>query len=150
MLSKPANTYAFRFSHKQLFGGNHTDNSFQEGRQQRRRPERLHRQPGCGNVGYLFTGHDHMHNLSVVTSPDGTSQVHQVIRASDSYKFYTPVVLSNHGIDSEGYNAGQISKNRELKISQELWSTGYYIVTVDGPRVTVDFHRPTPIPTRRS
>ena len=98
--SKPANTHAFVFSHKQLFGGNHTDTLFNTAASNAAAQNAFIGSLDAGNVGYLFTGHDHMHNLSVVTSPDGTSQVHQVICASDSYKFYTPVALSNHGIDA--------------------------------------------------
>ncbi len=134
--SKPANTHAFVFSHKQLFGGNHTDTLFNTAASNAAAQNAFIGSLDAGNVGYLFTGHDHMHNRSIVTSPDGASKVNQIICASDSYKFYTPVPLANHGTDTVRLpNAGQISKNRETEISQELWSTGYYIVTVDGPRV---------------
>ncbi len=51
-----------------------------------------------------------MHNRSIVTSPDGASKVNQIICASDSYKFYTPVALANHGTDTVGSNAGQIAR----------------------------------------
>ena len=147
--SRPANTHAFVFSHKQLFGGNHSDTLFNTAASNAVAQNAFIGSLDAGNVGYIFTGHDHMHNLSLVTSPDGASQVHQVICASDSYKFYTPVPLANHGTDPAGTgypNAGQISKNRETEISQELWSSGYYIVTVDGPRVTVDFYAADPNP----
>jgi hypothetical protein len=150
MSGKPANMHAFVFSHKQLIGGNHTDTLFNKANLNAAAQNAFIASLAAGNVGYLFTGHDHMHNYSLVTSPDGASSVYQVICASNSYKFYTPVALSIHGTDPAGTgypNAGQISKNRETEISQELWSTGYYIVTVDGPRVTVDFYSADPDPS---
>jgi hypothetical protein len=143
---KPADSHAFVFSHKQLFGGNHADTLFNSAASNAAQQNAFVASLDAAGVGYLFSGHDHMHNVSVVTSPDGDSQVRQIINASDSYKFYTPVALANHGTDTVGYNAGQISKNRELEVSQELWSIGYYIVTVDGPRVTVDFYSADPNP----
>jgi hypothetical protein len=146
LATRPAGTHAFVFSHKQLFGGNHTDTLFNKANLNPDAQNAFIASLDAYNAGYIFTGHDHMHNLSIVTSPDGASQVHQVICASDSYKFYTPVPLANHGTDTVGFNTGQISKNRETEISQELWSTGYYIVTVDGPRVTVDFYSADPNP----
>jgi hypothetical protein len=155
LLSRPINTHAFVFSHKQLFGGNHNDtlfgspNTSSAGFTNPQYFSQVNAFIGAlnaANVAYLFTGHDHMHNLSIVTSPDGDSRVRQVICASDSYKFYTPQGLAAHGTDALGDNAGQIAKNRELEIAQELWSVGYYIVTVDGPRVTVDFHSADPTP----
>ncbi len=147
--SKPANMHAFVFSHKQLFGGNHKDTLFNTADSNAAAQNAFISSLHAGNVGYIFTGHDHMHNLSVVTSPDGASTVNQVICASNSYKFYTPIPLIDHGIDAAGTgypNAGLPAKNRELEISQELWSTGYYLVTVDGPRLTVDFYSADPNP----
>jgi hypothetical protein len=146
LAARPANTHAFVISHKQLFGGNHADTLFNRAYLNPDAQNAFIASLDDNNVGYIFTGHDHMHNLSIVTSPDGASKLHQVICASDSYKFYTPVPLANHGTDTVGPNAGQISKNRETEISQELWSVGYYIVTVDGPRVTVDFYAADPNP----
>jgi hypothetical protein len=145
--SKSSDSHAFVFSHKQLFGGNHTDTLFSKASLNPDAQNAFIGSLHANNVGYIFTGHDHMHNLSIVTSPDYLSQVRQVICASDSYKFYTPVPLANHGTDTVGPNAGQISKNREMEISQELWSVGYYIVTVDGPRVTVEFYSADPNPS---
>lgn len=147
--SKSTDSHAFIFSHKQLFGGNHTDTLFNTAASNASKQNAFINSLYANSVGYLFSGHDHMHNYSIVTSPDGTSKVRQVICASNSYKFYTPVSLSNHGTDAAGTgypNAGQISKNRETEISQELWSTGYYIVTVDGLQVTVDFYSADPTP----
>jgi hypothetical protein len=76
-------------------------------------------------VRYYLSGHDHMHHCSIVRSGDGASSVGQIICSSNSYKFYTP----RDGDDG-----------RETPLDQELYTIGYYIFTVDGPRVTVDFY----------
>jgi hypothetical protein len=90
-------------------------------------------------VRYYLGGHDHMHNRALVTSPDGFSTVQNIITASDSYKFYIPQNPSNdakYNIPANGITNGP----REMEISQELFKIGYYVVTVDGPRVTVDYY----------
>ncbi len=84
------------------------------------------------NVKYFFSGHDHINQHSIVASPDGLSSVHEIIGASDSSKFYTPKPLT----DANWF--GQ--KGRETSIAQEGYTVGYYIFTVDGPNVTVDFY----------
>jgi hypothetical protein len=151
--SRPANTHAFVFAHKNLLGGNHKDNLFGG--------PVVTSDPGDGwgvitttltpselitltakqtamnnfiasmqanQVDYFFTGHDHHHYVSIVTSPDGLSKVRQIIGQSDSSKFYTPVT--------------PFSKN-DAPIEQDLYKVGYYIFTVDGPRVTVDYYADT-------
>jgi hypothetical protein len=62
--------------------------------------------------------------------------VQQIITASNSYKFYIPQVPSN----DEKYNIPAFGGSRETPIVQELFTIGYYIVTVDGPRVTVEHY----------
>jgi hypothetical protein len=81
-------------------------------------------------VRYHTGGHDHLHNRAIVTSPDGLSKVQNIIAASNSYKFYIPPIAT--GL------AAQAWRSRERQIAQELFTVGYYIVTVDGPRVNVD------------
>ena len=51
--------------------------------------------------------------------------MHQLITQSDSSKFYTP--------------APPFSAN-ETPVSEEFWTIGCYICTVDGPRVTMDYY----------
>ncbi|AOY60350.1 metallophosphoesterase family protein [Desulfococcus multivorans] len=119
--------HAFVFAHKNLIGQNHKDNLF--GNALTDNPEArdyflesLHN----NGVRYYLSGHDHMHHYSRVTSGgDGAFGVGQIICASNSYKFYIP----REGDD-----------DREIPFDQELFSIGYYIFTVDGPRVTVDFY----------
>jgi hypothetical protein len=76
-------------------------------------------------VRYCLGGHDHMHHRSVVWNVAKTSNVDQIICASNSYKFYIP-------------SAGD--DGREDPVCQELATIGYYIFTIDGPRVTVDYY----------
>jgi len=61
----------------------------------------------------------------VVTSPDQQSKVHQLITQSDSSKFYTP--------------GTPVSPN-DVPVEQDLQRIGYYLFTVDGPRVTIDYY----------
>ena len=74
---------------------------------------------------YYISGHDHHHSESIVTSPDGRNAVHQIICASDSNKFYAlKPPFSDH----------------EKPISLKLQQIGYYLCTVDGPHVTMDYY----------
>ena len=150
LAARPANTHAFVFTHKNMLGGNHKDNMF--GAQVNGND------PGDGygltyaaltpdlqtafttktsfinsflgsmqsnDVKYVISGHDHHHYNSIVTSPDLQSKAHQLICASDSSKFYTP---------------GTPISGNDLPVEQQLNRIGYYIFTVDGPRVTIDYY----------
>ncbi len=148
--SRPANTHAFVFAHKNILGGNHKDNMFGG--------QVTSNDPGDGSgldlnaltqaqkdaltmkqsaentflasmqaneVDVVVSGHDHHHYESVVTSPDGASKVRQLITQSDSSKFYTP---------------GNPTSANDAAIEQDLGRVGYYIFTVDGPNVTMDYY----------
>jgi len=135
--TKPANTHAFVFGHKGLITENHNDNLFGS------TPDTS---SGAtwpltntfvsylqnNGVRYYMGGHDHMHNRAIVTSPNGLSKVQNIIGASDSYKFYIPPTMAT-------FNT-QTWRPRETPIAQELFAVGYYIYTVDGPKVTVDYY----------
>ncbi len=144
---KPAAGHAFVFGHKGFITENHADTLF--GNDPSVNPVIAPNTAGLqdiligsfdkNGVRYYMGGHDHMHNRAIVTSPDGTSEVQNIITASNSYKFYIPQIPSNddkYDIPANGINNGP----REKQIAQELFTIGYYIVTVDGPRVTVDFY----------
>jgi len=153
LAGRPANTHAFVFTHKNMLGGNHKDSMFGG--------QVTSADPGdCsslnyasltaanqtaftaktnfinsflgamqGNhVKYVISGHDHHHYNSIVTSPDQQSKTHQLICASDSSKFYTP---------------GNPASTNDLPVEQQLNRIGYYIFTVDGPRVTIDYYADT-------
>jgi len=81
-------------------------------------------------VKYMISGHDQMHNRAIVESPDSLSDVEQIISAGAGTDFSDPAPLTDFGE----------SKNRETQISQDVFNIGYYIYTVDGPRVTVDYY----------
>jgi len=139
-LSHERPEHAFVFSHKNLLGGNHKDNLFggpidpndpgdefsaTDNSKQQNLDAFVSALSDAG-VRFLITGHDHHHYDSVVKAPISTGKfVHQLITASDSSKFYTPVP--------------PFSAN-DVPVTQDLFRVGYYIFTVDGPRVTVDYY----------
>jgi hypothetical protein len=126
-------THAFVLSHQNIMGQNHQDSLFTGYTDAN--PElqnAFFASLQKNEVKYYISGHDHIHQRSIITSPDGASKVEQLICASDSSKFYTPKPAS----DPKWF--GQ--KAREASLSQELYTIGYYIFTVDGPRVTVEYY----------
>lgn len=131
LASRKKGTHAFAFAHKNLVGQNHRDVVFGNTPQE----NAAARDAFIGaadkyDLAYYMSGHDHMHNRSIITSPDGTSSVKQLVASSNSYKFYVPANPANEPA-------------LELVQAQEAFSVGYYIYTVDGPRVTVDFYSST-------
>jgi len=124
--SNSADRHSFVFSHKNLIGQNHKDVLFGSSLDSNPGPRDEFLTSLYNNrVGYYMGGHDHMHHRSLVSTADGLIKVPQIITSSNSYKFYTP----QSGDDG-----------RETPLQHELYTVGYYIVTVDGPRVTVDFY----------
>lgn len=157
--TRPANTHAFVFTHKNILGGSHKDNLF--GANLFPVDAGAGADPGDGNgmalarltpaelaalttkqtaannflasmqanqADYVFTGHDHHHQVSLVTSPDGRSKTRQIIGQSASLKFYPPVI--------------PVSTN-EAPSEQDLYKIGYYIFAIDGPRVSVHYYATT-------
>jgi DNA repair exonuclease SbcCD nuclease subunit len=125
--------HAFVISHQNLIGENHQDSLFQG--YTNANPAMQNDYLASlqnNNVKYHISGHDHVHQRSSIVSPDGLSKVQGIINSSNSSKFYTPKAVT----DANWF--GQ--KTRETSLSQELYTVGYYIYTVDGPRVTVDFY----------
>jgi len=139
-LTGPRPEHAFVFSHKNLLGGSHKDNLFggpidakdagdefsAADNSKQQNLDAFVTALADGGARYLITGHDHHHYDSIVNAPitPGKS-VHQLITASDSSKFYTP--------------AAPFSSN-DVPVTQDLFRVGYYIFTVDGPRVTIDYY----------
>jgi hypothetical protein len=125
--------HIFVFSHQPLIAENHQDSLF-SGYTNANQDWQNTFLAGLQNndVKYYIGGHDHIHQRSIITSPDGISNIQQLICASNSSKFYAPKPVN----DPKWY--GQ--KSRETSISQELQTVGYYIFTVDGPCVTVDYY----------
>jgi hypothetical protein len=126
LFSNPVDNHSFVFAHKNLIGQNHKDVLFGGNLTSNAGPRDAFISSLCSNeAGYFLSGHDHMHHRSIVKSTDGNSKVNQIICSSNSYKFYIPAP----GDDG-----------RETPLDQELFTIGYYIFTIDGPRVTVDFY----------
>jgi hypothetical protein len=129
--NRPANTHAFLFAHKPLVGQNHVDNLLgaNPSSNPTERNKLIKAMAGTG-TRYFLSGHDHMYSRALVKSPDGTAQVQNIIHSSDSYKFYIPTIPSN----DQTYNT---ANRQESLISQELFTIGYYVATIDGPNLTV-------------
>jgi hypothetical protein len=83
-------------------------------------------------VKYFTSGHEHFYNRSMVTSPDGLSKVQDLICASAGSKFLAPKDPASANFHGQ--------KIRQMQIAQELKTVGYFIYTVDGPRVTVEYY----------
>ena len=124
--SRPDDYHAFVLAHKNLIGGNHKDNLFgNDLTANAGSRDEFIESLDTNNVGCCIGGHDHMHHRSLVSDDSAGYKVQQLITSSNSYKFYTP----RSGDDG-----------RETMLQEELYTIGYYIFTVDGPRVTVDFY----------
>lgn len=130
LAAKPAGTHAFLYAHKPLIGQNHVDNLLGANPSSNATQRNTLIKAMASNGARVFLGgHDHMFHRGLVKSPDGTAQVQNIIHSSDSYKFYIPTIPSN----DQTYNG---ANRQETPVSQELFTVGYYIVDVDGPRVT--------------
>jgi len=141
--SRPANTHAIVLGHKGLITENHVDVLMGSDPSQNKDKQNLLLGSFWSNhVHYYLNGHDHMHNNALVWSTDGvmgSNAVHNLTCSSDSSKFYIPASPSN----DKKYNAvGPLYNKppRETGVSQETNNVGYYICTVDGPRLTIDFY----------
>ncbi len=129
-LSAKDHRHAFVLAHKDLLGRKHKDNLFGAGNDDNPDVQNVFFASLSRNgVRYYLCGHDHMHYRSLVTSPDGRSTVQQIIGASDSYKFYTPK---------------KPFSPRDRPLVQELYKIGYYVYTVDGPRLTGRYYATPP------
>ncbi|MEI6561865.1 MAG: metallophosphoesterase [Verrucomicrobiota bacterium] len=125
---------ALVFGHKNLLGGGHKDNLFGDHKGNDPGDADPAQQPAQNaffaalaqnHVHYYISGHDHHHSFSAITSPDGQGGLCQIICASDSNKFYEP---------KPPYSANQ------KPLALDLHKIGYYIFTVDGPRVTMEYY----------
>lgn len=135
---RSAKTVAFVFSHKGLITQNHKDMLFGEypnaaSEAVSGATDAFIKSLANNNAPLFFCGHDHMHDRSLVYTMDGkTACVMQQVCQSDSSKFYTPSIPAN----DVTYN----SPTRQVPIRQELYTVGYYLVTVDGQNATVDYY----------
>jgi len=140
LAGRPDGGHAFVFGHKNLIGENHTDILFGSDPSQNSAAQNDFIASLYNNdVHYYLSGHDHIHQNSIIMSPDGTSNVHELICGSASSKFYIP--LGNAELPGTVNNDIKYDNPaREISISQERNIISYYIFTIDGPRVTVDYY----------
>lgn len=125
--------HAFVFTHQNLIGENHQDTLFAGYADANPTwQNNFYQSMAANGARYFISGHDHIHQRSSIVSPDGRSTVEELICASCSSKFYTPKSLT------DGNWKGQ--KSRETSISQEMFTVGFYIFTIDGPTVIVDYY----------
>jgi hypothetical protein len=124
---------AFVFAHHNLMGENHFDCLFTGyANSNLDMQNTFFNSLQSNDVKYFFSGHEHLYNRSLITSPDGSSVVEDIICSHDDPKFINPK-------DPNSANFfGQ--KTRQQQISQELNNLGYYICTIDGTKVTVDYY----------
>jgi hypothetical protein len=135
--------HAFTFSHKGLLTENHRDTLFGADPSADPTSQDIFIN-GLANNGVRIhaLGHDHMHDRSLVATTDGvTAKVMQLVCASDSSKFYIPAQPSND--EQFDLPATKFGHTRQTILAQELYTVGYYVYGVDGPRVTVDFYGST-------
>jgi len=156
LAGKPAGGHAFVFSHKGLITENHIDTLFGTNPADNKAGQDAFISSLANNgVRYLQLGHDHMHDRSLVYTTDGLAgstgkYVTQIVGASNSSKFYIPYLPSNDDTFNapwpswpyvySGATYTGVGHTRQIPLSQELNTVGYYIYTIDGPRVTVDYY----------
>jgi len=167
LAGKPANGHAFVFAHKGLITSQHQDTLFGECPADANFTVPSNGKTVVGSPGmnafirsmagngsrYYFCGHDHNHTRSIVkTTDNGTpAQITHVLAQSDSSKFYTPNEYNAAGNGNcppcTSNDAFYCGGKRQTMLSQELYTVGYYIVTVDGPAVSVDYYSCPVYPT---
>ena len=123
--------HAFVLSYKGLMGAKNLDSLFGDSPDSDPSDQNIFYASLMDNgVKYMISGNDPIHNRALVESPDGLSDIEQIISAGAGTDLYGPAPLNDFGG----------AKKRETEISQEIFNIGYYIYTVDGPRVTVDYY----------
>ena len=125
-LKKDDHHFSFVFAHKNLQGQNHKDNIF--GADADANPEMQNAFISClqkHGVRYYMSGHDHMYHRSLVKSPDGKSEIGQIICGSAAHKFYLPDVSF---------------LKREKPIKQELNRIGFMIVRVEDDSIRFEYY----------
>jgi hypothetical protein len=86
-------------------------------------------------VRYHIFGHDHFHERNISTTSDGSGKkVTEIFSAPSANELFLPKAAQ------EWYDPAQFPGFQRSISSQEINRIGYYIYTVDGPHVTVDYY----------
>jgi len=157
LAGKAAGTHAFTFSHKGIITENHVDALFgADPSANAAAQDAFITSLAANKVDYHLLGHDHIYDRSIITTTDGSSaRFQQILCASDSSKFYIPATPANdilYDLMGLGTTIGKSTRQvaRQTQIAQELNTVGYYIFTVDGPSVTVEYYSAPVYPTYAS
>jgi hypothetical protein len=124
--------HAFVFSHQPLIAANHIDSPFGFLDSAIDDQNAFYKDLADNNVAYYISGHDHIYERTIVASPDGNSYVEQLIASPACPKFYSSLPDDNERWHGQKYRA--------TPLSQEKNNIGFYIYTVNGPTVTVDYY----------
>ena len=129
-LKKSDHHFALVFAHKNLQGQNHRDNIF--GHEHDSNPEMQNTFIRClqqNGVKFFLSGHDHMYHRLLIKSPDGHSEVTQIICGSAASKFYLPNLTFLKSLFRQG-----------KPLAQELNRIGFMIVRVEGERIKFEYY----------
>lgn len=142
--NRPSNSHAFVFGHKGLVTSNHTDVLFgNDPSQDSSGQDTFINTLYNNNVRYYVGGHDHIHDRMLVANSKGGNWITELVCASASSKFYLPWI-STDGLTKTSndiaYNVPAFGFTRRKSLSEMVNDVGYYVYTVDGPRVNVDFY----------
>jgi hypothetical protein len=137
--------HAFVFSHHNIMGAFHWDCLFGLSNDSLERQNAFFASLFNNGVRYYTSGHEHLYNRSIFTSPDGNSWIQDLNCVSAGPKFINPTDTGAWlpkppapSANTLKYFFGQ--KARQTQIAQELNNIGFYIYTIEGPRVTVDYY----------
>ena len=129
-LNKDDHRFALVFAHKNIQGQNHEDNIFGIGHDAE--PDMQNAYMDClqrNGVRYFISGHDHLYHRSRIKSPDGRSEIGQIICGSAAHKFYLPIAPL---------------PVRDLPIAQELKRIGFLIVRIEDERIRFEYYSTEP------
>jgi len=143
LATKPTGGHAFVFAHKGVISEQHVDTLFgKDPAQDAAAQDAFITAMYKSGVRYFVQGHDHLHNRALVSVTGGSPldesapHVENITSQSVSHKFYTPNLPAN----DDKYDIPAFGHKREAEIAQDLHEVGFYIYTVDGPRVTVKYY----------
>ncbi len=135
---RPPGSHGFVFGHKGFINESHPDTLFGDDPADAAAAQDIFIKSLAANgIRYYVHGHDHMHIRSITTTTDATAaSLMEIYCAACSSAFFTPRFPSDPRFD----NLERYETNRKATVSQEFNTVGYYIYTVDGSRVTVDYY----------